>query len=77
VVGADADETVVGADVEDAVGDRLADRVARKVVDVDELRLALRLPLPSRVFEVADEFLLFGVDGEHQSSRRSSHAFWA
>ena len=45
VVDADADEAVVGGDVVDAVRDRLADRVAGEVVDVDELGLALRLPL--------------------------------
>ena len=62
------DETVVGADVVDAVGDRLSDRVARKVVNVDQLRFALRLPFPPRVFEVADELLLLGVDGEHRDT---------
>jgi hypothetical protein len=66
VVRADADEAVVGADVVDAVGDRLADRIAGEVVDVDQLGLALRLPLPSCVLEVAHELLLLGVHREHR-----------
>src|SRR5207244_839379 len=41
-----------------------ANRVTWKVVDVDELRLPLRLPFLSGVLEVPDELLLLGVDGD-------------
>src|SRR6266568_6316523 len=64
VVDADADEAVVGGEVIHAVRNRLADRVGREVVDVDQFGLALRIPLAPRVLEVADQFLLLGVDGD-------------
>jgi len=38
MVDADADETIVGADVVDAVGNGFADRVVWKVVNIDRLR---------------------------------------
>jgi len=64
VVDTDADEAVVGGEVIHTVRDRLADRVGREVVDVDQLGLALRMPLAPRVLEVADQLLLLGVDGD-------------
>jgi len=45
VVGADVDETVVGGNVIHAVGDRFADGIVGEVMNIDEFRLILRLPL--------------------------------
>src|SRR5215468_827067 len=66
VIDADADEPVVGTDVVDAVRDHLADRVLWEVMDIDELRLVLGLPLAAAVLEVADQLLLLGVDRDHR-----------
>src|SRR6266536_4218223 len=66
VVGADVDEAVVRRDIVDAVRDRLADGVVGKVVDVDQLGLALRLPVPPGILEVADQLLLLGIDGDER-----------
>ena len=64
MVGAYADERVVGRDIVDPVGDRLANRVTRKIMNVDEFRFILWLPFSSGVLEVADKFLLLGIDGD-------------
>src|SRR5205814_9576334 len=64
VSDAEAHEASVGGDVGDAVRNRLADGLVREVVNVDELRLARRLPLSTSVLEVADQLLLLGVDGD-------------
>jgi hypothetical protein len=66
MVGADVDEAIVGGEVIDAVRNRLADRVTRKVVDVDQVGYTLGLPFPTPVLEVADELLLLGIDGDHR-----------
>ena len=47
------DPAGVAAHIVDAVGDRLAQLLVGEVVDVDLLGLALRLPLPPAVLEVA------------------------
>ena len=72
VIDAHAHEAVVGRDVIDAVGDRLAERVGKKIVDIDPVGFALGLPFASPVLEVADEFLLLGVDGDHRDSPRDA-----
>src|SRR4051812_39463949 len=64
VVDADVDPAQVPPEVVDAVGDRLADARVREVVDPYLLRVPLGLPLPSAILEVADQFLLLGVDGD-------------
>ncbi len=64
VIDADADKSVVGSEVVDAVGDSFADRITGEIVDVDELRLILRLPLASAVFEISDKLPSFGIDGK-------------
>src|ERR1700682_5650129 len=63
VVDPDAHESIVCSGVVHAVWDCFADCVAGKVVDVDEFRLALRLPLKSPVLEIADQLLLLRIDG--------------
>ena len=66
VVAADADPGFVARHVVDAVRNRLADRVAGKVVDAHPLGLAGRLPLAPAILEIADQFLLLRVDRDHR-----------
>jgi hypothetical protein len=49
VVYSNRDEGIVGSDIVNPIGNRLADSIARKVVNVDDLRLALWLPLAACV----------------------------
>jgi PKD repeat protein len=62
VVNADADPSLVIADVVDAIGDHLAQCLIHKVMHPDRLRLALGPPLPPVILEITDQFLLFRVD---------------
>ncbi len=66
----DVHEPVVGADVIDAVGDRLAERLVGEVVHVDRDRLALGSPLPPAVCALADELLLLGIDADRRPALR-------
>ena len=61
VVDAHTDPALVAGQVVDAVGDRLALFLVRKIVHLDFFRLALRLPFLAGVLEFPDQFLLFGV----------------
>src|SRR5688572_16782647 len=65
VVDAHTHEAIVGGQIVDAVGDRLAHGIAWEVVYVHQLGLAGRLPLTAAVLEVADQLLLLRVDGNH------------
>jgi len=66
VVDADADQASIGGDVVDPVGHDLAKLLVGEVVDVDRLRAALRPVIAARVLEIADQFLLLGIDGDHR-----------
>ena len=66
VVGADADPAGVGGDVIDPVRHRLAQAVLGEVVRARGRGLALGPPLPARVLELADQFLLLGVHADHR-----------
>jgi hypothetical protein len=66
VIDADADKSVVGGEVVDTVGDGFADRITGEIVNVDELRLILGLPLASAVLEIADKLLLLGIDRNYR-----------
>jgi hypothetical protein len=46
----------------DTIWNDLAQGLAGKVVDLDRLRLSLRRPLATAIVELADPFLLFGID---------------
>ncbi len=61
VIRADRDPSGIGAEIVDAIRDRLADRVGGEIVHVDPLRVALRPPLGAAVGELADLLLLLGV----------------
>ena len=63
MVGADRHPAGVRGHVVDAVRDRLAEFLVGEVVDVDRAPVMPgRLVLPAAVLEVADQFLLLGVD---------------
>jgi len=57
VVGADGNPAVLGGDVVDAVGLAFASVLSMKVVDLDVFRVAGRVPFPSAVLELTDQFL--------------------
>ena len=65
MVHADADPAQVGAHVVDPVRNGLAELGVDEVVDPHLWRLSLGMPLPSGVLEVADQFFLLGIDGDH------------
>ena len=62
MVHAHADPPEVGADVVDAVGDSLAEFLIDEVIDADLRRMPRGVPLTARILEVAEEFLLLGID---------------
>ncbi len=72
VIGADVDEAAVVRDVVDAVRDRLAKRVAWEIVNVDEFRSALRLPLDACVLEIPDQLLGLRIDGDERYAARDT-----
>src|SRR5690606_10792162 len=65
-IDAHVDPPFVAHDVVDAVRDRFAKISIDEVVGAYGLRVALRLPLPSVVVEVADQLLFLGVDRDHR-----------
>ena len=65
VVDADAHPAGIVGQVVHAVRNRLAEGLVREVVDPNRLRVTARTPLPPRVFERADEFLLLRVHRHH------------
>ena len=62
----DTDPAAVVGDIVDAVGDRLAQFLVLEVMDVDPPGMSLRAPLRAGVLIVADQLLLFGVDGNYR-----------
>jgi len=68
VVDAHADPCGVRREVVDPVGNRLAEIFVDEVVHADRDGLSGRLPFSASVLEIADEFLLLRVDGDHGSS---------
>ena len=62
MVDSKAEIAVVGADVVDPVGDDLAEFLVFKIVGVDLDRPALRAIVAAAVLELAEQFLLLGVD---------------
>ena len=64
VIDAYADQAIVSGKVVNAIRNCRADGIARKIMDVHQFRVALRLPLSPTILEVADEFLLLRVAGD-------------
>jgi hypothetical protein len=61
VVLSHRDPTSMASHVLDAIRARGAQLWVREIVDLDLLRVTLRLPFPPTVLERPDQFLLFGV----------------
>jgi len=70
VIGADANPADIVVDVVDAVRYGAAQLGIDEVVHVDRLGPALATPFPAVVLEIADQFLLLGVDRHHWLTRR-------
>ncbi len=65
MVNADTDPPGVAGEIVDPVGNGLAARRNQEVVDADRRGAAFRSPLASGILEVADQFLLLRIDGDH------------
>ena len=70
VVDADAHPAGIVGDVVDAVGRRPAELRDHKVVHPHRLGLALGAVLTAAILEIADQFLLLGVDRDRRLARR-------
>jgi hypothetical protein len=66
MVDADAHPTRVGGKIVDAIGHSTTEVGDDKIVHANFLRLALRPPFAASVLEVADQFLLLGVDRDRR-----------
>ncbi len=66
MVDTDADPSGIGGQIIDAIGHRPTEFLDQEVVHPDLFRVALRAILAAIVPEVADQFLLLGVDRDHR-----------
>src|SRR3954449_6997488 len=66
MVHADADPTGIGGKIVDAIRHCPAQFLDQEIMHPNVLRLALRVPLPAAVPEVADQFLLLRVYRDHR-----------
>src|SRR6266852_4822940 len=62
VIDADADPALVGGDIVDAIGNRLAVERDHEVVHAHGFGLTLGTQFTAGVLEVADQLLLLGID---------------
>src|SRR6516165_6344762 len=62
VVDADTDPAGIRGKIIDAIGHRTTKFLDQEIVDPDRFRISLRPIFPAMVAEVADQFLLLGVD---------------
>src|SRR6201998_636064 len=65
MIDTDAHPSSIRRQIIDAVGHRTTEFFDQKVVDPDFFRMALRAILAAIVAEIADQFLLLGVDRDH------------
>jgi hypothetical protein len=56
---------LIFGDVIDPIGRHFAVLLIFKIVHAHRFGLALWMPLPTSVFEISHQFLLFAVDGNH------------
>src|SRR3954447_13031870 len=70
VIDPNADPPLIGGDIVDAVGRDLAEVRINEIIDANFLRLSFWLPFLATVLEIADQFLLLGVDGNHRITSR-------
>src|SRR5690606_12236879 len=68
VVDTHTHETVVGAEVVDAIWNRLTNRSTRKIMNIDQFWFTLRLPLTAAILEVANQLFLLRIDGDHRNA---------
>src|SRR4029450_4736571 len=66
----DPNASLIGCDIVDAVGRDLAEVRINEIIDANFLRLSFWLPFLATVLEIADQFLLLGVDGNHRITSR-------
>jgi len=66
VVDSDAHPSLIGGNIVNTVWSHLAKLLVLEVVHIDLDRTAFWLPFPALVEEVADQFLLLGVDADHR-----------
>jgi len=62
VIGAEIDQAGVGRNVIDAIGSDLAECGNLEVMNAYGLRIAFGPQLTTTILEIADQFLLFGID---------------
>jgi hypothetical protein len=65
VITSHVHEALVSVDVIDPVRDSLSNSRNGKVVDIRFYWLAFRVPFPAPILEVADQFFLLAIDGDH------------
>src|SRR4051812_1858406 len=70
VIDPHADPPLIGGDIIDAVGRDLAEIRIKEIIDANVLGFSLGLPFLAAVLEIADQFLLLGVDGNHWIASR-------
>jgi len=66
VVDADTDPAGIRGKIIDAIGHRTTKFLDQEIVDPDRFRISLGAIFPAIVAEVADQFLLLGVDRDHR-----------
>ncbi len=66
IVNADIHPTRVGGKIINSVRHGAAEVIDQKIVHAHVLRLALGSPFPTGVLEIADQFLLLRVHGDHR-----------
>ncbi len=64
VVDPDADTAGVGGEIINSVRHGAAELLDQEIVHAHFLRVALHAPLAAGVLEIADQFLLLGIDGD-------------
>ena len=66
MVDADTDPAGIRGKIIDAIGHRTTKFLDQEIVDPDRFRISLGAIFPAIVAEVADQFLLLGVDRDHR-----------
>ena len=72
MVNADAHPPGIGGDVIDPIRHRPTELLDEEIVDLNLFRSAFRPPLAAGILEIADQFLLLGIDRNYRLLRRQS-----
>src|SRR3954447_1502710 len=70
VIDPHADPPLIGGDIIDAVGRDLAEIRIKEIIDANVLGFTVGLPFLAAVLEIADQFLLLGIDRNHRIASR-------